>query len=31
MKSRFECDDLGELNKYVGCKIDRNEDSAKFT
>jgi hypothetical protein len=31
MKSRFECDDLGELNEYVGCKIDRNEDSVKFT
>jgi hypothetical protein len=21
MKSQFECDDLGELNEYVGCKI----------
>jgi hypothetical protein len=31
MKSRFECDDLGELNEYVGCKIDRDEDSVKFT
>jgi hypothetical protein len=31
MKSRFECDDLGELNEYVGCKIDINEDSVKFT
>jgi hypothetical protein len=31
MKSIFECDDLGELNEYVGCKIDRNEDSVKFT
>jgi hypothetical protein len=31
MKSRFECDDLGELNQYVGCNIDRNEDSVKFT
>jgi hypothetical protein len=31
MKSRFECDDLGELNEYVGCKIDRNEDYVKFT
>jgi hypothetical protein len=31
MKSRFECDDLGELNKYVGCKIDSDEDYVKFT
>jgi hypothetical protein len=31
MKIQFECDDLGELNEYVGCKIDRNEDSVKFT
>jgi hypothetical protein len=31
MKSRFECDDMGELNEYVGCKIDRDEDSVKFT
>jgi hypothetical protein len=31
MKSRFDCDDLGELNEYVGWKIDRNEDSVKFT
>jgi hypothetical protein len=31
MKSRFECDDLGELNEYVGFKIDIDEDSVKFT
>jgi hypothetical protein len=31
MKSRFECDDLGELNEYVGCKINRDEDSVKLT
>jgi hypothetical protein len=31
MKIRFECDDLGELNEYVGCKIDRDEDSVKLT
>jgi hypothetical protein len=31
MKSRFECDDLGELNEYGGCKIDINEDSVRFT
>jgi hypothetical protein len=31
MKSRFECDYLGELNEYVGCNIDRGEDFLKFT
>jgi hypothetical protein len=31
IKSRFDCDDLGELNEYVACKIDRNEDYVKFT
>jgi hypothetical protein len=31
MKSRFECDDLGELNEHVGCKIDIHKDSVKFT
>jgi hypothetical protein len=31
MQSRFECDDIGELNEYFGCKIDRGEDCVKFT
>jgi hypothetical protein len=31
MKSRFECDDIGEVNEYVGCKIDRGEYFVKFT
>jgi hypothetical protein len=31
MKIQFECDDQGELNEYVGCNIDRDEDSVKFT
>jgi hypothetical protein len=31
MKSRFDCDDLGELNEYVSCEIDRGEDFVKFT
>ena len=22
--SKFECDKLGELKEYVGCKIDQN-------
>jgi hypothetical protein len=25
MKSRFDCDDLGELTEYVGCKIETTE------
>ena len=31
--SRFDCDDVGEVKEYVGCKIDRNEKerSIKFT
>jgi hypothetical protein len=24
-------DDLGELNEYVGCKIDSDEYSVRFT
>jgi hypothetical protein len=31
MKSRFECDDLGELSEYVGWNIERGEDFVKFT
>jgi hypothetical protein len=31
MTSIFECDNLGDLNEYVGCKIDRDEDYVKFT
>ena len=23
--TRFDCDDVGDLNKYVGCKIERKE------
>ena len=26
MKNEFDCDDLGELQEYVGCKIDYNKD-----
>ena len=29
--SKLECDDVGELNEYVGCKIERTNDSMKFT
>ena len=30
---RFDCDDVGEVKEYVGCKIDRDEEnnSIKFT
>ena len=31
MKSRFDCDDVGELTEYVGCKIERDDKSLKFT
>jgi len=31
MKQRFECDDVGFLTEYVGCKVQRNMDSIKFT
>jgi len=31
MKQRFECDDVELLTDYVGCKVERNEDSIKFT
>ena len=24
MKQRFECDDVGSLTEYVGCKVQRN-------
>jgi hypothetical protein len=26
IKARFDCDDIGELTKYVGCKVERTED-----
>ena len=30
---RFECDDVGDVDEYVGCKIvrDYDENSFKFT
>jgi hypothetical protein len=31
MKARFDCDDIGELTEYVGCKIERTDDYVKFT
>ena len=26
MKQEFECDDVGEMTEYVGCKIDVNKE-----
>ena len=31
MMERFECDDCGEIQEYVGCKIDRDGRELKFT
>jgi len=33
MKKRFDCEDVGELNEYVGCKIDydKKEGALKMT
>ena len=33
MKARFDCDDIGEMLEYVGCKIDRDyvKRTVKFT
>ena len=31
MKARFDCDDIGELTEYVGCKVECTEDYVKFT
>ncbi len=31
MMSRFECEDCGELDKYVGCRLMRQIGKIKFT
>jgi hypothetical protein len=31
LMERFNCQDCGELEEYVGCKIERNGNSVKFT
>ena len=33
MTKRFDCDIIGNMNEYVGCKLDRdwNKRSLKFT
>jgi hypothetical protein len=30
-QERFECDDVGDVNEYVGCKVNQDEESIKFT
>jgi len=30
IKSWFDCDDVGILNEYVGCKIECDNDSIRF-
>ena len=29
--NRFDCVDVEELKEYVGCKIERKDDSIRFT
>ena len=29
--TQFDCDDVGELEEYVGCKIERDKDTFKIT
>jgi len=31
MKQCFDCDDVGELNEYVGCKIEWTDSTIRFT
>jgi hypothetical protein len=31
LMQRFDCKDCGDLEEYVGCKIERTADSLKFT
>ena len=33
MKDQFDCDDVGDLNEYIGCKIeiDHENGTVKFT
>jgi hypothetical protein len=31
MKSRFDCDFIGELTEYVHCNIEKNSDYVRFT
>jgi hypothetical protein len=29
--SHFECDDVGEMNEYVGCRVERQPGYIKLT
>ena len=31
MKKRFDCDDVGEANEYVGCKVERIDGKIRLT
>jgi hypothetical protein len=33
MTARFDCEEIGEVDEYVGCKVERNyeENSIKLT
>ena len=31
MMARFDCEDVGDVKEYVGCKIDRTANTLKFT
>jgi hypothetical protein len=31
MMDVFECDDIGEMKEYVGCKVERNDKLVKMT
>ena len=31
MKTMFDCDDIGDMDEYVGCKIEKRDGSFKFT
>ena len=26
MMKRFDCEELGEMKEYIGCKVDHNRD-----
>jgi hypothetical protein len=31
MKELFDCDDVGDMNEYVRCKIEKGNGTFKFT
>ncbi len=31
LMERFDCKDYGDINEYVGCKIERTKNLLKFT